>query len=94
MKTHESLVNNEKPNIVYKKEIANKSCNPKFTCDNTMEFETILRNLRFKELNSSRLSQLYNLHEIAYDLPNFVRKITTFPDLIYTFVVLMSSQRI
>ena len=43
-----------------------------------------LRNLRFKELKRSRISQdaLYNLHEIAYDIPGFIWKITTFPDLV------------
>ncbi len=63
MKTCESLVNEKKPNVVYKKEIANKCCSPKLAPVMTPD-------------------SLYNLHEIAYDLPNFVWKITTFPDLI------------
>ena len=39
-----------------------------------------LRNLRFQHLQQTRISQdtLYNLHEIAYDIP----KITTYPDLL------------
>lgn len=43
-----------------------------------------LRNLHFQYLKQSRLSQdaLYNIHEIAYDNPGFVWKITTFPDLV------------
>ena len=43
-----------------------------------------LRNLRFKILNQSRIFQdaLFNVHEIAYDIPGFVWKITTFPDLV------------
>ena len=43
-----------------------------------------LQNLRFKHLNQTRISQdaLYNLHEIAYDIPGFIWKINTFPDLV------------
>ncbi len=44
-----------------------------------------LHNLRYKHLNESRISRdaLYNLHDIAYDIPGFFTwKITTFPDLV------------
>ena len=43
-----------------------------------------LHNLRQKQLHQSRISKddLYNLHEIAYDIPGFIWKITTYPDLI------------
>ena len=42
-----------------------------------------LRNMRYKQLQRFRLSRddLYNIHEIAYDISGFARKITTFPDL-------------
>ena len=44
-----------------------------------------LRNLRYKHLHSSKLSKddIYNLHEIAYEIAGFVWKITTFPDLVF-----------
>ena len=43
-----------------------------------------LRNLRYKHLNQRRISRdaLYNKHELAYDIPGFIRKITTYPDLV------------
>ena len=39
--------------------------------------------MRYKQLQRFRLSRddLYNIHEIAYDISGFARKITTFPDL-------------
>ena len=41
-------------------------------------------NLRHWYLSSKRLSQdsLYNLHYLAYDLPNYISKIETFPNLL------------
>ena len=46
-----------------------------------------LRNLRYQQLQQSRISKddLYNLHEIAYDVSGFVWKIITFPDLVCIF---------
>ena len=43
-----------------------------------------LRNLRYKHLNQTRISRdaLYNMHELAYDIPGFIRKMTTYPDLV------------
>ena len=43
-----------------------------------------LCNLRYKHLNQTRISRdaLYNKHELAYDIPGFIRKITTYPDLV------------
>ena len=43
-----------------------------------------LRNLMYKHLNQTRISRdaLYNMHELAYDIPGFIRKITTYPDLV------------
>ena len=78
------LVSNEKANIVYKKEVAAMNCKSNAVPVQTPRNIKQLRNLRFKHLQQSRLSQdaLYNLHEIAYDIPGFVWKITSFPDLI------------
>ena len=43
-----------------------------------------MRNLCFKVVNRNRISHdaLYNLNEIAYDVPGFIWKITTHPDLV------------
>ena len=43
-----------------------------------------LRNLYHKQLQLSRISHddMYNLHEIAYDIPGYIHKIITFPDLV------------
>lgn len=78
------LVANDKANSVYKKEVAAINCNSNIVPVHTPRNMKQLRNLRFKQLAQSRLSQdaLYNLHEIAYDIPGFVWKITSYPDLI------------
>ena len=43
-----------------------------------------LRNLYHKQLQLSCLSHddTYNLHEIAYDIPGYIHKIITLPDLV------------
>ena len=43
-----------------------------------------IKNLQAKERQATRLTHdaLYNVHELAYDLDDFVYKIVTFPDLI------------
>ena len=43
-----------------------------------------VKNIRSKQLQKQRLSHdaLYNLHELAVDLPDFVHAIRTHPDLI------------
>ena len=78
------MVGNEKANVVYKKEVAAMNCSSNAIPTNTPRNIKQLRNLRFQHLKQCRLSQdaLYNIHEIAYDNPGFVWKITTFPDLI------------
>ena len=83
LKKCETLVKDSKANVVYKKEIASMCCDPSQIPVQTPRNIKQLRNLRFKHLNKLRISQdaLYNLHEIAYDIPGFVWKITTFPDL-------------
>ena len=44
-------------------------------------------NLRYKELQQSRIlhDSLFNIHEIAYEIKDFVWKITTYPDLVCIF---------
>jgi len=42
-----------------------------------------LRNLHHQQLQLSRISHdMYNLHEISYDVPGYIHKIITFPDLV------------
>ena len=84
LKACEGLVKTDKANIVYKREVAAMKCEPSAVPVHTPRNIQQLRNLRFKHLKQSRISQdtLYNLHEIAYDLPGFIWKITTYPDLL------------
>ena len=53
---------------------------PVLTPQNSQQVE----NVRNKKLNEKRISNdsLYNLHEIAIDIPSFVHKIETYPDMI------------
>ena len=73
-----------KPNVVYKKEIASMACDPVLVKAQTPRNMKQLRNLRYQHLHQSRISHdaLYNLHELAYDVPGFVWKISTYPDLV------------
>ena len=70
-------------NTVYKQEVSQASVTgsqaPTVLPRNLKQ----LQNLRFKHLKESRLSRddLYNLHEIAYDIDGFVHKVITYPDL-------------
>ena len=84
MNTCKELVKTKVANVVYKKEVAAMNCEPSAVPVYTPRNIQQLRNLRFKHLNQTRISQdaLYNLHEIAYDIPGFIWKINTFPDLV------------
>ena len=84
LKTSEELVKTKVANMVYKKEIAAMNWEPSAVLVCTPYNIQQLRNLRFKHFNQTRISQdaLYNLHEIAYDIPGFIWKISTFPDLV------------
>lgn len=77
-------MSSNKANVVYKKEIASISCDPKLVPVQLPRNQKQLRNLRFKCLNQTRISHdtLFNIHEIAYDNPGFIWKITTYPDLL------------
>ena len=46
-----------------------------------------IENLQIKQLQQKRISHdsLYNLHELAFDVPNFIHSIRTFPDLVCIF---------
>ena len=82
-----TLVKQDTAGVVYKKEVASMSCdNTKVATEMPRNIKQ-LRNLRFDYLHKSRLSKdgLYNIHDIAYDIPGFVWKIITFPDLVVIF---------
>ena len=63
------------------------SCRPEIVPVKTTRNMKKLRNVRYKCLHQSRISQdtLYNLHEVAYDVSGFVWKITTYPNFICIF---------
>ncbi len=81
----EQKCQHDKANVVYKREVAAKKCKPQSAPVNLPRNMKQLRNLCYKHLNQTRISRdaMYNLHEIAYDIPGFTWKITTFPDLTY-----------
>ena len=72
-----------KANVVYKKEVAEANCLSEQVPTHMPKDLKQLQSLRFKHLNESRISRddLYNLHEIAYDITGFGHKIITYPDL-------------
>ena len=71
------------PSSVYRKEIASCSCldqyQPVLKPRNTKQ----VSNAQYKGRQSFRLTHdaLYNLHELAFDLHDFVAKIISYPDL-------------
>ena len=83
MKEFEKACAIDHANIVYKKEVASFNCSPESVPVAIPRNMKQLRNMRYKQLQRFRLSRddLYNIHEIAYDISGFARKITTFPDL-------------
>ena len=73
----------QSPSVVYKKKIVD--------CSSTMLSPVLLPRNRKQVSNCQHLRRqafrlshdaLYNLHELSYDIPDFVHKIVTFPDLI------------
>ena len=68
---------------VYKQEVAQASATGSHVPTVLPRNLKQLQNLRFKNLKQSRISRddLYNLHEISYDINGFVHKIITYPDL-------------
>ena len=72
----------QSPSVVYKKKIVD--------CSSTMLSPVLLPRNRKQVSNCQHLRRqafrlshdaLYNLHELSYDIPDFVHKIVTFPDL-------------
>ena len=81
LREFEQCCSSHLPNIVYKKQVAGMKSTSVGTTPRNMKQ---LCNLRYKHLNQRRISRdaLYNKHELAYDIPGFIRKITTYPDLV------------
>ena len=69
-----------KANVVYKKEVAQASCQPEHVPVCIPRNLQQLRSIRHRRLNRQRISsdELYNLHELAYDNPSLARQ--AFPD--------------
>lgn len=74
-------------NIVYKKETASLYSGSVKMQSQIPRNMKQLCNLRYQQLQQSRISKddLFNLHEIAYDVSGYVWKIFTFPDLVCIF---------
>lgn len=73
------MVKNDKSNVVYKKEVASGGDAEAFSSVSLPRNLKQLRNLRFRHSTELRISRdaLFNVQEIAYDVPGFVWKITT-----------------
>lgn len=72
---------------VYKREVSTMRDPPELVPIKTPRNLKQLRNMRYKCLQQSRISQdtLYNLHEVAYDVSGYMWKIITYPDLTCVF---------
>ena len=84
LSTCKDLVTTQNASSIYKKAVANISCTPQSAPVYTPRNLKQIQNLRQAHLTKKRISHdtLYNIHEIAFDIPNFIWKITTFPDLV------------
>ena len=73
-----------KPANIYKQIIQTSQCLPEEQPILMPRNPKQIKNLQAKERQATRLTHdaLYNVHELAYDLDDFVYKIVTFPDLI------------
>ena len=82
-----NLVTTNTASNVYKKEVSSMSCDGAVVCTQVPRDMKQLRNMRYGKLHQSRISQdsLYNIHEIAYNVPGFVWRINTYPDLVVIF---------
>ena len=87
MEKLKSLCKSDYANIVYKNRVASLYSDPVKMQSQIIRNMKQLRNLRYQQLQQSRISKddLFNLHEIAYDVTGYVWKIFTFPDLVCIF---------
>ena len=73
------------PSVVYKKNISNSHVIPQeYHSVYTPRNRKQISNFQARYRQRLRISHdaLYNLHELSYDLQNFVHKIITYPDLV------------
>ena len=74
----------DNPSNIYKRIIQSSQCLPDEPPVLKPRNPKQIKNLQAKERQLTRLSHdaLYNVHELAYNLDDFIYKIVTFPDLI------------
>ena len=87
VKNWQAKVENTDAHIVYKNEVTKRT-----TDEDPIEQEMVgkprnveqLRNLKKMINRQQRLTwdEIYNVHEMALDMENFVHRITTFPDMV------------
>ncbi len=73
------------PSNIYKNAISNPAdCPPELQPVYMPRNFRQIKNIQYKERQQYRLTHdtIFNLHEVAYDLDDFVKEIITFPDLI------------
>lgn len=72
------------PSNVYKNSVASSNCLTEYQSHLVPRNSRQIINLQKKERQKLRLSHdaLYNLHELAYDLKDFVKVVKTFPNLV------------
>jgi hypothetical protein len=75
------------PSNVYKNAIANNCCTAALQPSSLPRNTRQITNIQQKERQKFRLTHdaIYNLHEMSYDMNDFVKIISTFPDLIVIF---------
>lgn len=78
------LIKTQKPSKVYKKEVSEMGASSVTEKPRNVKQ---LANLRYQHLQEQRISHdtMFNIHEIAYDIPQFIWKIMTYPNLICIF---------
>ena len=74
----------EKASVLYKKSVASMNTSPELVPVVVPRNMQQLRSMRHRVLQKSRIShdEIFNIHELAYDMPGYIHKIITFPDLV------------
>ena len=73
----------QSPSVVYKKEVSNADCSYEHHLVLLPRNRKQVENMQSIQRQKFRISHdaLYNVHELSYDLQEFVHKIVTFPDV-------------
>lgn len=81
---HKLSASHETPEVVYKNLVSQSNCTTSYQPFLLPRNSKQVANMQYRERQNNRLSHdaLFNLHEIAYDLGWFVKKINTYPDLL------------